>query len=197
MKNHIIKSPINKRILLILLLIGVNQIIYSQSNKTSLNSDVERLERGFVLASQDEYALDVPEKELLIKEYQKWIVTQGEKLMAKFSSCKKFDESEKQYERLTRATYIWKAQRMYERFEQGDESLNEDEIKANEFAAKLWDEGQKLLRRGYLGERFTDNEIERLWEYRVICEIRICCPTPYRAYDLGIHRFGEGKGEIF
>ncbi len=197
MINQIKNSFINKRSILILLLFGVNQIIYSQSSKVSLISDIDRLERGFVLASQDEYALDVPEKEVLIAEYQKWLSTQGENLMGKFRSGKKFDKSEYDYYRLAKASYIWKAQRMYERFEQGDESLNEDEIKANEFAAKLWDEGQKLLRRGYLGERFTDNEIERLWEYRVICEIRICCPTPYRAYDLGIHRFGEGKGEIF
>ena len=172
------------------------QALTAQIKSLNINR-IERLERGFVLASQDEYALDVPEKDILVAEYQEWLGGQGEKMMAKFSSGKKFDKSENDYYRLAKASYIWKAQRMYERFEQGDETLNEDEIRANEFAAKLWYEGKELLRRGYLGERFSDEEIERLWEYKLICEIRICCPTPYRIYDVGAHRFGNKKGGVY
>lgn len=170
----------------------------AQSNeKLLICNTVERLKYGFVLASQDEYALDVPEKEVLIAEYQNWLAGQGEELMNKFQKGEEFNDAEKPYWRLTKASYIWKAQRMYERFEQGDETLTKDEMKANEFAVLLWKEGKNLLRKGYLGERFSNEEIERLWEYRVICEIRICCPTPYRSFDIGLHRFGEEKGAAF
>ena len=182
----------------ILFLIFTNQIVLAQSSETSVKKNrVERLERGFVLASQDEYALDVPEKDKLIVEYQEWLAGPGKSLMHKFQSGKEFDDLEKPYKRLARASFIWKAQRMYERFDQGDESLNAEEMEANAYAALLWKEGQELLRKGYLGERLNDKEIERLWEYRIICEIRICCPTPYRPYDLGIHRFGEKKGAVY
>ncbi len=181
-----------------LLLLLVNQSVFSQSGKKLITgSNVARLERGFVLASQDEYALDVPEKDALVLEYQKWLAGPGEKLMNKFQKGEEFNDAEKPYQTLARASYIWKAQRMYERFEQGDETLDEAEMEANEFAASLWKEGAELMKRGYLGEKFSDKEIDRLWEYRVICEIRICCPTPYRAFDLGLHRFGEEKDASF
>ncbi len=181
-----------------LLLLLVNQSVFSQSGKKLIiGSNVERLERGFVLASQEKYALDVPEKDELIENYMVWLNGQGNLLMNKFRRGEEFNSKEKPYWRLARASYIWKAQRMYERFEQGDETLDEAEMEANEFAASLWEEGAELMKRGYFGERFSDEEIERLWEYRVICEIRICCPTPYYPYNLGIHRFGEKKGPFY
>ncbi len=61
-------------VFIILLLLLVNQSVFSQSGKKLIiGSNVERLERGFVLASQDEYALDVPEKDALVLEYKKWL----------------------------------------------------------------------------------------------------------------------------
>lgn len=164
---------------------------------TLASDEIENLEKGFVLASQDEYALDVPDKEILVQNYQAWLNGPGTRLMNKFRLGETFNEDEKTYWRLARASYIWKAQRMYERFDQGDETLSEEEFQAYEFAALLWEEGGELMKRGYLGGRFSDDEIERLWEYRVICEIRICCPTPYRPFDFGLHRFGYETGPFY
>ena len=164
---------------------------------SDIETSIEHLEKGFVLASQDEYALDVPHKEILVQNYQAWLNGPGKGLMNKFRLGETFNEDEKPYWRLARASYIWKAQRMYERFDQGDETLSEEEFQAYEFAALLWEEGGELMKRGYLGGRFSDDEIERLWEYRVICEIRICCPTPYRPFDFGLHRFGQNKGPFY
>ena len=163
----------------------------------AIENSIEHLEKGFVIASQDEYAPDVPDKEVLIQNYQIWLNGKGSLLMNKYRLGEAFNNDEKSYWRLARASYIWKAQRMYERFDQGDETLDEEEFEAYEFADLLWKEGAQLMRRGYLGKRFSDEEIERLWEYRVICEIRICCPTPYRPFDFGIHRFGEEKGPFY
>jgi len=164
---------------------------------SKIETSIGHLEKGFVLASQDEYALDVPDKELLVQNYQAWLNGQGLILMNKFRLGETFNDDEMPYWRLARASYIWKSQRMYERFDQGDETLNEEELEAYEFAALLWEEGAELMKRGYLGARFSDDEIERLWEYRVICEIRICCPTPYRPFDFGLHCFGEEKGPFY
>jgi len=135
---------------------------------SEIESSIEHLEKGFVLASQDEYALDVQDKEVLVQNYQMWLNGPGFMLMNKFRLGETFNDDEKPYWRLARASYIWKAQRMYERFDQGDETLNEEEFQAYEFAALLWEEGAELMKRGYLGERFSDDEIERLWDYRVI-----------------------------
>jgi len=162
-----------------------------------IENSIEHLEKGFVLASQEKYALDVPGKEELIKNYLGWLNGQGSQLMDKFLCGETFHELEKPYWRLARASYIWKAQRMFERFNQGDENLNEDELEAYEYAVLLKEEGAELMRRGYFGERFNDREIERLWEYRVIGEIRICCEPPFHPFSLGIHRFGEKKGPFY
>lgn len=76
---------------------------------SEIENSIEHLEKGFVLASQDEYALDVPNKEVLVKNFQTWLNGPGILLMDKFRHGESFTDEEKPFWYLARASYIWKA----------------------------------------------------------------------------------------
>jgi len=147
------------------------------------------IEKGFVLASQAGYAPDLPEKNKTIREFFQWLETDGFGLIEKLLVGETVPE---ELLRLVKGSCIWRGDRTKRRRDQGFDP-SKDEAACIAYVEQLETEGAELMRHGYFGETFNEVEKERLWEYRLLAEVRVL-ELPVWPYELGIHETGVRRG---
>lgn len=140
------------------------------------------VEKGFVLASQAGYAPALPKKDEWIAAYFQWLEKEGLALIQNLLAGETIPE---EWLRLVKGSCIWRGDRTKRRRDQGFDP-SADEAACIAYVEQLENEGAELMRRGYFGETFNESETERLWEYRLLAEVRVL-GLPVWPYELGIH----------
>lgn len=152
-------------------------------------TDIPQLERGFVFAMQDDYALDLPGRQEDLAAFLGWLEAEGWPLALKVLTGESFDGDEQPFEKLALAVCVWRADKCIWRDDQGDE-LKEEDLLYLSFGHQMIKEGQEILRKWYLGTEPSAHEKRRLWAYRLYLDCRIL-HGPCWPYELGLHRYGE------
>lgn len=150
--------------------------------------DIQSLERGFVLASQDEYAPEAPGNEECLRAYLDWLETDGTTLEAKWLAGEPFAPAELEPLWLVKAGCIWRGNRAESRRRQGLE-LSAGDARFADYVQQLEQRGREVMIKGYFGEHLSAGDLDTIREYRILAEVRIL-RTPVWPYELGIHEPG-------
>jgi len=159
--------------------------------KLCLMKTLTVVEKGFVLASQAGYAPALPEKDEWIAAYFQWLEKEGVALIQNLLAGETVPE---ELLRLVKGSCIWRGDRTKRRREQGFDP-SADEAACIAYVEQLETDGAELMRRGYFGEEFIEEETERLWEYRLLAEVRVL-ELPVWPYELGIHEADNERGYV-
>ncbi len=163
------------------------------TEKAAVNTpSYQDLEKGFVYAIQDEYALEHADKERLLNLFLSWLETAGWPLAEKVLTDTGFTDAELPYRWLAVAVCVWRADKAIYRDDQGD-CLGDYDAQFCQWGRVMVARGENLMRAGYFGNSFTDEDIECLRAYRLYCECRIL-HIPAWPYDLDIHEHGTIYG---
>jgi len=144
------------------------------------------LERGYVLASQDEYAPDAPGNAECLATFLEWLRTDGAELTARWRAGDDLsDLAEPQYLWLVKAAWIWRGDRLLMRKQRGFDQADADEESCIAYVEELEVRGRELMIRGYFHEPLSDADWDTLREYRILADARVLC-LPVWPYELGI-----------
>jgi len=152
--------------------------------------DIETLERGYVLASQDEYATEAPGNAECLAAFLEWLGADGADLTARWRAGEAIAEAETPYLWVAKAAWIWRGDRLLMRRRRGFDPADADQAACIDYVEKLEQRGRDAMIRGYFHEPLSDEDTDTLREYRILADTRIL-ETPVWPYELGI---GESSG---
>jgi hypothetical protein len=164
----------------------ISSALTSQESKTMPEWDIAALERGYVLASQDEYAPDAAGNAECLAAFLDWLHTDGAALTARWrggDDLTGLDEPQLLW--LVKAAWIWRGDRLLMRERRGFDPADADEESCIAYVAELERRGRDAMIRGYLHEPLSDADWQTLREYRILAETRILY-LPVWPYELGI-----------
>ncbi len=150
--------------------------------------NVESLKKGLVYAIQADYAEKHTDRLIHLNGFLEWLNPQGWELAESILDNSFPKELSPEWRRLAKGICIWRGDKLFSRHEQGTLLSSQDDS-YRRYVEELRLEGKELMIKGYQGESFSTEEMERLWEYRIWCECKIL-RVPYRPYELGLHALG-------
>lgn len=148
--------------------------------------DIATLERGYVLASQDEYAPEAPGNEECLSAFLEWLRTDGVELTARWRAgddLSDLDDPQRLW--LVKAAWLWRGDRLLMRKRRGFDPADADEKACLAYVEDLEARGREAMIRGYFHEPLSDADRDALREYRILAETRIL-RLPVWPYELGI-----------
>jgi len=155
--------------------------------------DASKLERGYVLASQDEYAPEAPGNEECLAYFLEWLRTDGAELQARWLAGETIPEDEARLLWVARAAWIWRGDRLLMRRRRGFDPADADEAACADYVEKLEQRGSEAMKRGYFGEQLSAEDMVTLREYRILADARIL-GLPVWPYELGIQERSGARG---
>lgn len=136
-------------------------------------NNFDKLCLGFLTAIRDEYALKTEQTDDALIAFRKWLVDKGEKIIAQILDGDTDKNISEENMRLAKACIVWRGDRLKKRQEQGFFPKTTVEKKMIFFVNNLWENGERIMRKGYAGKTVSDDDCEVLNLYRILAETHI------------------------